>query len=70
MLEKIAKQIEARQSESNVRRWGVEIEHPDVSLFCNGQLDTWGRVYDSSVREKDCECECEECLHDCDCRDC
>ena len=70
MLQKIAEKIEARQSDSYVRRWGVEIEHPDVSLFSNGQLERWARVYDNSVRQNDCECECEACVHDCNCNQC
>lgn len=51
------------------RRWGVEIESPYISKIAS-ELPAWDTHRDESVDEPECECECEECLHSCDCPSC
>ena len=51
------------------RRWGVEIESPQVAVFETSGTG-WELTRDESVDEPDCTCTCEECQHDCDCDQC
>lgn len=57
------------QTLTETRRWGVEIESPQVAIFstsCTG----WELTRDESVDEPECVCECSDCAHDCDCDHC
>jgi len=61
------------QTLTETRRWGVEIESPQVASFetsCSGWRRPWNLTNDESVDEPECECECGDCLHECDCGFC
>jgi hypothetical protein len=49
------------------RRFGVEIETPEA-----GKINARGfdKTHDPSVSDPECECECDECYHSCDCGNC
>lgn len=59
------------ETERITRRWGFEIETPDVSPIA-GWADELGftACHDSSVTAPDCDCDCENCAHSCDCENC
>jgi hypothetical protein len=49
------------------RRFGVEIETPEAGRI---SADGFSKTHDPSVSDPECECECEECYHSCDCGNC
>lgn len=57
-----------------VRRWGWEIESPQIARVCQwasySQKSGLEFVHDGSVSADDCDCECSECCHSCDCEFC
>jgi hypothetical protein len=66
--------VERLDPSAQVRRWGWEIESPIVGQV-KGDSD-W-RNYegldfcsDGSLSGGDCDCECSDCFHSCDCENC
>jgi hypothetical protein len=58
-------------SQPDTRRWGFEIETPEVGALAYALDDNGFRVYhDGSVTAPDCECECNSCAHSCNCEHC
>lgn len=57
-----------RTTAETVRRWGVEIEH--VNAGSMGAFGNWSLTTDESVDTPDCQCECSDCYHSCDCPNC
>lgn len=57
-------------SRSNTRRWGFEIENSELANYA-GKLERNGfnLVHDSSL-EYECQCDCSQCLHECECDNC
>lgn len=54
-----------------VRRWGYEIETPEVGRFAYTLEDLhFTCTHDGSVMEPDCDCDCDSCSHDCNCDNC
>lgn len=54
-----------------VRRWGFEIETPEVGQVGHILDDAqFSLTCDGSVTEGDCSCDCDECSHSCDCSNC
>ena len=72
-MEKFVDLVERFESDTispiEVRRWGVEIESPHVAKIGHN-LDSWDLHNDESVEDPDCECQCDECYHSCDCGNC
>lgn len=54
-----------------VRPYSVEIETPEIAQLAS-TLESAGITLDrdGSVTEPDCYCDCDECEHSCDCRNC
>lgn len=54
-----------------VRPYGVEIETPEVAQVVSYIYEAGGNVtIDGSVNQNDCECDCEQCAHSCNCERC
>ena len=62
---------EPRQNQTDTRRWGVEIESPEVGRVAYMFEDEgWRTCVDESVTSPDCDCDCDSCEHRCDCDNC
>lgn len=60
-----------RHNDTDTRRWGVEIESPEVGRVAYMFEDEGWHIHrDESVTTPDCDCDCESCQHSCDCDRC
>lgn len=60
-----------RQPDEACRRWSYEIESPQIAQYTDALFDAGFECHqDGSVSTQDCECECGDCCHSCDCDRC
>ena len=73
--EKAREIVATLDPEAQVRRWGFEIESPQVgetrAQLCWRELDGLEFCSDGSLSGSECECDCSDCsYHECNCSDC
>lgn len=60
-----------RNMTAETRRWGFEIETPDISRYYSAlESEGFSVVTDASVDYTECSCTCDQCEHECDCPNC
>lgn len=60
-----------RQPDEATRRWSYEIESPQIARYASELFDAGFECHnDGSVSSLDCECDCDDCSHSCDCERC